>query len=269
MTSSEKFALKWNDHQENISSAFNTLRDDTAFTDVTLISEDGQQINAHKVILSTFSPFFMSIFKNNKHPNPLLYLKGLKAQQLHSIIDFMYVGVAEIYQENLDDFLARAEELKLKGEEIREEQSTNTMNKEPKQSRPTIDTEINHSNQGEGFETELQDDQEYKPIPSTTMMAIYREQSQVSFNGGTSEDLKVLVWSMISQTGTLLTCTVCGKTKDKSLDIKARFHMSSHVESLHVDGATYNCSRCKKTFRSKHALHNHTYRAHKRTEDSF
>ena len=273
MTSSEKFALKWNDHQENISSAFNTLRDDTAFTDVTLISEDGQQINAHKVILSTFSPFFMSIFKNNKHPNPLLYLKGFKAQQLHSIIDFMYVGVAEIYQENLDDFLAGAEELKLKGltggEEIRQEHSTNTMNKKPKQSRPTINTEINHSNQGEGFEAELQDDQEYKPIPSTTMMAIYREQSQVSFNGGTSEDLKVLVWSMISQTGTLLTCTVCGKTKDKSLDIKARFHMSSHVESLHVDGATYNCSRCKKTFRSKHALHNHTYRAHKRTEDSF
>ena len=108
MTSSEKFSLKWNDFQENIGSAFNTLRDDTTFSDVTLISEDGQMIQAHKVILSASSPFFMNILKLNKHPNPLIYLKGFKAHQLNSIIDFMYHGAAEIYQENLDGFLAVA-----------------------------------------------------------------------------------------------------------------------------------------------------------------
>ena len=115
MTSAEKFSLKWNSFQENISTAFNNLRDDTTFTDVTLISEDGQQLQVHKVILSASSPFFMKIFKINKHPNPLLYLKGFKGHQLHSIIDFMYHGVAEIYQENIDGFLAVADELQLKG----------------------------------------------------------------------------------------------------------------------------------------------------------
>ena len=143
MTSSEKFSLKWNDFQENISSAFNSLRDDTTFTDVTLISEDGQQLQSHKVILSASSPFFMNILKINKHPNPLIYLKGFKAHQLYSIIDFMYHGVAEIYQENLDGFLAVAEELQLKGltggKEPKYEQVGDFQNKATKNSNKNAD----------------------------------------------------------------------------------------------------------------------------------
>ena len=266
MPSSEKFSLKWNDFQDNISSAFNILRDDTTFTDVTLISEDGQQLQAHKVILSAFSPSFMNILKKNQHPNPLIYLKGFKAHQLYSIIDFMYNGVAEIYQENLEDFLAVAEELQLKGltggKEQQDAQVEEYQNKAPKTSHEN--TEIyNVTHEIEDFETEVYYDQDTKHKPSTTMMTTIGQPSQVSFNGGTAEDLKAVVWSMISRTGTMLTCTVCGKTKDKSLDNQANRHMASHVESLHVEGATYDCSRCEKTFRSKHAIHNHTYRAHK------
>ena len=115
MTSSEKFSLKWNDFQENISSAFSNLRDDTVYTDVTLVSEDGQHIEAHKVILSASSPFFMNILKLSKHSNPLIYLKGFKAKEIHTLIDFMYNGVADVYQDDLDLFLAKADELQLKG----------------------------------------------------------------------------------------------------------------------------------------------------------
>ena len=94
MTSSEKFSLKWNYFQENISVAFSNLREDTTFTDVTLVSEDGQQMKAHKIILTASSPFFMEILKTNKHPNHLIYLKGFKAKALRSLIDFIYHGLA-------------------------------------------------------------------------------------------------------------------------------------------------------------------------------
>ena len=97
MTSSEKFSLKLNEFHENLSSAFNNLRYDTNFTDITLISEDYQQIQAHKVILLSSSPFFMNILKLNKHPNPLIYLKGFKAKDLQSILDFMYNGSTEVF----------------------------------------------------------------------------------------------------------------------------------------------------------------------------
>ena len=91
------------------------MRDDTAFTDVTLVTEDGKFIEAHKVILSASSPFFKNILKTNKHPNPLVYLKGFNAKALHSLIDFMYHGKADVCQEDLDTFLSKAEELQLKG----------------------------------------------------------------------------------------------------------------------------------------------------------
>ena len=45
----------------------------------------------------------------------LIYLKGIKASSLTAIIDFLYLGEANVFQDDLDDFLALAEELQLKG----------------------------------------------------------------------------------------------------------------------------------------------------------
>ena len=54
------------------------------------------------------------ILQRNKHPHPLIYLRGFKSEDLVAILDFLYFGKANVYQENLDSFLAMAEELKLK-----------------------------------------------------------------------------------------------------------------------------------------------------------
>ena len=54
---SEKLCLQWNHFQDNVKSAFGNLRKGTDFADVTLACEDGQQIEAHKVILAAPSPF--------------------------------------------------------------------------------------------------------------------------------------------------------------------------------------------------------------------
>ena len=115
MHTSEKFCLKWNDFQENVSTAFESLRKDSDFTDVTLACEDGFQADAHKVVLASSSPFFQNLLKRNKHLNPLIYMRGLKSDDLVAILDFLYFGEANIYQDNLDTFLNIAEELDLKG----------------------------------------------------------------------------------------------------------------------------------------------------------
>merc|ERR1719507_2574998 len=115
MGSSEKLCLQWNDFKENITSSFKELRIDREFTDVTLACEDGHQIEAHKVVLASSSPFFMELLKKTKHPHPLIYMRGLKSEDLVTIMDFLYCGEANVLQENLDPFLALAEELRLKG----------------------------------------------------------------------------------------------------------------------------------------------------------
>jgi len=114
MTNGEKFCLKWNDFENNISSAFRELKDDKDFFDVTLACEDNQ-LQAHKVILSACSPFFRSVLKKNPHQHPLLYLKGVKYEDILSVLNFMYHGEVNVAQEDLNSFLAVAEDLKVKG----------------------------------------------------------------------------------------------------------------------------------------------------------
>jgi hypothetical protein len=56
--SSEKFCLRWNDFESNISGAFRELREEKDFFDVTLACDDEDHVDAHRVILSACSPFF-------------------------------------------------------------------------------------------------------------------------------------------------------------------------------------------------------------------
>ena len=94
---SEKFCLRWNDFESNISVAFRELRDDKDFFDVTLACDD-EQIQAHKVILSACSPFFRNILRRNPHQHPLLYLSGVKYQELLAVLNFMYMGEVNVAQ---------------------------------------------------------------------------------------------------------------------------------------------------------------------------
>ena len=110
----EKFCLKWNDFESNISSAFKDIRDEKDFFDVTLACDD-DQLQAHKVILSACSPFFRNVLKRNPHQHPLLYLKGVKYTDLQSVLNFMYHGEVNVAQDELNSFLAVAEELRVKG----------------------------------------------------------------------------------------------------------------------------------------------------------
>ena len=119
---SEKLCLQWNEFQENIKSAFRAFRDDNDFADVTLVCEDGQQIKAHKVILAASSPFFQKLLGLNKHPHPLVLMRGMKSSDLWPILDFLYHGEANVFQESLDSFLAIAQEFQLKGLESSNDQ---------------------------------------------------------------------------------------------------------------------------------------------------
>jgi len=114
MGSTEKFCLRWNDFESNISVAFREIREEKDFFDCTL-SCGSRQIQAHKLILSACSPFFRSILRQNPHQHPLLYLKGVQFTDLQSVLNFMYHGEVNVAQEELNSFLAVAEDLQVKG----------------------------------------------------------------------------------------------------------------------------------------------------------
>jgi len=122
--SGEKFCLKWNDFESNISHAFRDLRSDGELFDVTLAcsSQDDsgankQLIQAHKVILSACSPFFRNLLRQlPMGPSvPVIYLRGIKQQDMEAVLSFMYHGEVNVAQDNLNSFLSVAEDLKVKG----------------------------------------------------------------------------------------------------------------------------------------------------------
>ena len=138
--SSEKFCLRWNDFETNISGAFRELRDDKDFFDVTIACED-EQMQAHKVILSACSPFFRNILRRNQHQHPLLYLKGVKYTDLQSVLNFMYHGEVNVAQEELNSFLSVAEDLRVKGLTQNQGTAASTRQKDqspPRSSKPRI-----------------------------------------------------------------------------------------------------------------------------------
>jgi len=125
-SSDEQFCLRWNDFQHCIKSTFQSLREDAEFMDVTL-SCDGEQIKAHKVILSACSVTFKNLLKKNPSPHPVFVLWDIDARDLSAILDFMYNGEVNVQQENLNSFLSVAERLRVRGlcqhEDLKEDKS--------------------------------------------------------------------------------------------------------------------------------------------------
>ena len=44
------------------------------------------QVEAHKVILAASGPFFHAILKKNKHPHPLVFMRGVKLEGLVNLV---------------------------------------------------------------------------------------------------------------------------------------------------------------------------------------
>uniref|UniRef100_A0A1I8N4M1 BTB domain-containing protein n=1 Tax=Musca domestica TaxID=7370 RepID=A0A1I8N4M1_MUSDO len=111
---SQRFCLRWNNHQSNLLSVFDQLLHAETFTDVTL-AVDGQYLKAHKMVLSACSPYFNALFINHPEKHPIVILKDVPYADMKSLLDFMYRGEVSVDQERLTAFLRVAESLRIKG----------------------------------------------------------------------------------------------------------------------------------------------------------
>jgi len=248
----EKLCLKWNDFQENINSAFKTLREDMEFADVTLACEDGHQVEAHKVILASSSPFFLNLLRRNKHPHPLIYMRGLKSEDLVAMIDFLYFGEANIYQGNLDSFLAVAEELQLKGlmgsgaEKEEEDNKLPPSNYLTKQAKKYSQQEAKTKDEFNFFDKE----ETPPPLEGTVAVTDYTVAADLQDLDDQINSMMMLSENHSLYRGKARICKVCGKKGKKD-------HIVNHIESNHITGVSHTCNLCGKISRSRDALRKH------------
>jgi len=260
----EKLCLKWNDFQENAISAFGTLREDREFADVTLACEDGQQVEAHKVILASSSPFFLNLLKKNKHPHPLIFMRGLKSEDLVAIVDFLYFGEANVYQEKLDSFLAVAEELQVKGlmgsgAETEIEEAYMKFMPKKKTAKPVKNLNI-PKNEFSNTDKQTSDMNELEPTPpreGTVAVTDYTVAADL-------QDLDDTIKSLMEVSENRCrggkerarVCKVCGKEGQWNV-------IKEHIEAHHITGVSHACNICGKIHKTKATLRKHKRLHHK------
>ena len=256
---SEQLCLQWNDFKENVTSAFGNLRNGKEFTDVTLACEDGQQMEAHKVILASSSPFFQKILQKSKHPHPLIYLRGFQSKDFVSILDFLYFGEANVYQKDLDSFLAIAEEIQLKGLTgqanttdlvVEQENPVHKRNVEVKKST-TCEMNLKPreiaSNNSTAVAIPSEISASLQALDEKVKSMIEKGQKMIP-NGKQADGTPRQATSCI--------CKVCGKEGHFTL-------IRQHIEAHHLKGISIPCGLCDKTFSSRHAFNKHKSRFHK------
>lgn len=91
------------------------MLDQCQFTDVTL-SAEGRTLKAHRIILSACSTFFLNIFRSIDTSNhPIIIIPGASFDSIVALLNFMYSGEVNVYEEQIPLLLSLAETLGVKG----------------------------------------------------------------------------------------------------------------------------------------------------------
>ena len=242
---------------------FANLRESLEFADVTLACEDGHAVEAHKIILSSSSPFFGNILRRTSHPHPLIFLRGVKSSDLTSLLDFVYVGEATVEQENFESFLALSQEMELTGltiaaEELKLQSSGSgseyyAQNMNALESKaPLLASNCSRATPAGPHSFDYNEDVTAKAVDNSY------ENTKVDL-----EDLDEQINSMIcknrnSLQGKNWECKVCGKEGAKDA-------MRKHIEAHHITGVVHFCEICGKPSKSRNALTVHKSTNHRKS----
>ena len=101
----EQINLNWHRYNDHLKEMMQNLMESNESTDVTLVCEDKTKFKAHQFVSNACSPIFKSIINDLPQKDPVIYLKGVFAPEMKSILQFMYLGQATFYQDRMNDFL--------------------------------------------------------------------------------------------------------------------------------------------------------------------
>ena len=180
-------------------------------------------------------------------------MRGVRSEDLVAILDFLYFGEANVLRDNLESFLAAAEDLKLKGlcgGGQLEEKETDI--------KPPIESvvaPIKKKKRRNRANSKIQD--------SKGSIALTKPRMNVEF-----EDLDEQIKSMMTKSnissgigqGSLATCNICGKESPAK-------SMPRHIEANHIT-ISHACDICEKVSKSRNALKKHKGDNHRSTEKS-
>ena len=193
-------------------------------------------------------------------------MKGTKIKDLLAILDFLYCGEANVFQEHLNSFLVMAEELKLKGLTAQKDVGEKNTNPKEKEVKPKMSCKRETSGPNMGRTNLAQPTLMREKIISTSEtnnVALDNELSQrqtISLQDFVPDQIQehdAKVKSLMEKSqhrasdGKMaFLCRICGKEGQ-------RFNIRQHIETKHFDRVSTPCNMCGKAFTSKNASMRH------------
>ena len=195
-------------------------------------------------------------------------MRGLKFEDLLAIVDFLYYGEANIYQENLDTFLNIAEELNLKGlsggkggredEGMEQELSSRPTEKPIAMSaapRKNISQpqSLNQPVLYKSYDKEQDNSKGVIALPKEEVPADLKKLDEmVNSMMNISENMVKFGEGRMAKG---YVCQVCGKEGQGN-------NIKYHIETNHLEGISIPCNICDQTFRARKLLTQHKAQHH-------
>ena len=243
MLHQEKYTLTWHSsYSDHLKELLKEMMTSSQFADVTLVTDDKQQIRAHRNILSACSPVFKNILQlDPSKANSVIYLRGIQHSEMESIMDFIYLGEARIYEERVSEFIMVSKNLEIK------ELSTELN-----------DHDLTPTNKKRYEQQTISEKNEDISKPTLTLIediTIAEPQAEpLTIIPNKSADGEVIKPEVVSSDAKHK-CQDC----DKMFNSKG--YLTEHIKSKH-EGRKYACNQCdfqasfggnlKKHFQSKH-----------------
>ena len=255
----EKYNLNWHSYYDHLREMLLEMKLSEEFTDVTLICEDKKQLKAHKIVLSACSTVFKSIISNLPQSNSVIYLRGVLHQEMESILEYMYLGVATLHQDRMNEFLNVAKSLEIK-------EISKYVEFDSKENIATYYEDQDNENINKTKSTKdehIEDTIDQEPIP--TVKATFnsnRMSSNVSKSTQCPDCDKVFAQSHHMRRhydnvhkGVMFLCNQC----DKIVSSEANLH--KHIKTVH-EGIKYHCNQCDKHYTQASSLNVHVRSVH-------
>ncbi|XP_012256256.2 protein tramtrack, alpha isoform isoform X2 [Athalia rosae] len=114
MGSNHLYSLSWGEFGSSLATAAQLLRGHGELVDVTLAA-GGRSFAAHKIVLCAASPFLLDLLKSTPCQHPVIMLAGIGADDLESLLEFVYRGEISVEPSQLPSLLQAAHCLNIHG----------------------------------------------------------------------------------------------------------------------------------------------------------
>ena len=242
----EKYSIGWNTFQTHLQETQRELYHEKHFADVTLVSDDMVQVKAHRTILySASSVFKQLLMMNENNMNQILYLKGIKYEELKSLLQFIYLGEAQIHESRIDLFVSASYDLDIKELNKKEEEKSNENEDEKKEVESDLDAVEESGTELRNIQVPQVKERDYSIIQSITS----NQCPDCNANFSTVRNLKRHYKNVHAEEK--FACNQCDKVFSR------KDNLDTHIKNVHM-GLKFPCDICDRKFTQRSNLITHT-----------